>query len=181
MGGGLLHRTATSANPGYQTPYHRYYGQESDLQTCPFLRPASYHREKSKKDEPRVVLCFYLAPARNHPTCTVRVLVKATKKVAITRDMTWPDLPSASTSNNERYLPDSGGKPVVESIATVKQEVEQSESDQDNDSDGDEDVLDGGKTVGLVTVSMVIPDPQLHLRGDLLNLRDQPWRDREFH
>ena len=84
-----FNRAATSANPGMKSSNCRYYRNEPDLMIRAFLRPGFYRRTKRRKDEPHAAPCFYLAPAPNHPSGTARGLVKGTRSIAVSRDLTW--------------------------------------------------------------------------------------------
>lgn len=74
-----------------------------------FLRPGFYRGTKRRKDEPRAVLCFFLESASNHPPGTARLLLKGTRSVTVSRDLTWlhllpdgePDEVSAAASGSD--------------------------------------------------------------------------------
>ena len=44
--------------------------------------------------DPKARECFYLSPARNHPSESKRVLVHSRTKVMVTRNVTWAHVPS---------------------------------------------------------------------------------------
>ena len=84
-----MNRAATVSNPQWQSPFKQYYGKDPPSRLLGFLHPGFVTRERSRKDDPRAVPCFYLGPAPNHPSGTVRVLTKDTRSIVPTRDTAW--------------------------------------------------------------------------------------------
>ena len=81
-------RTATVANSGNRSPHEMFYGVTPQSSPIPFLKP----RFCTNKMDPKARECFYLGPARNHPSESKRVLVR-TGKVIIIRNVTWVHVP----------------------------------------------------------------------------------------
>ena len=85
-------RTATVANSGNRSPHEMFYGVTSQSSPIPFLKQGFCKFKRANKMDPRARECFYLGPARNHPSKSKRVLVR-TGKVIITRNVTWVHVP----------------------------------------------------------------------------------------
>ena len=87
-------RTATVGNSRNRSPYEMFHGEPSHTSPIPFLKPGfcKYKRMMDKID-PKARGCFYLSPARNHPSESKRVLVHS-RKVIVTRNVTWAHVPS---------------------------------------------------------------------------------------
>ena len=117
-----------------------------------FLHPGFVTRERSRKDDPRAVPCFYLGPAPNHPSGTVRVLTKDTRSIVSTRDVTWLDMKDARAG-----IQQGGNQSAAEALLTKNEgaigsnfisDGSGSSSDQmtisenDSDSDNGDDVGD---------------------------------------
>ena len=85
-------RTATVANPGNRSPHEIFYGVTPQSSPIPFLKPGFCKFKRANKMDPKARECFYLGPARNHPSESKRVLVR-TGKMIITRNFTWPMWP----------------------------------------------------------------------------------------
>ena len=81
-------RTATVANPGNRSPYEMFYGEPPKMSPIPFLKPGFCKHKRKTKMDPKARECFYLSPARNHPSESKRVLVHS-RKVIVTRNVTW--------------------------------------------------------------------------------------------
>ena len=87
-----LNRTATRANPNLLSPDQMWSGKAPPIRLFPFLKPAFCHSKRLSKDLPRAIPCFYLGPAPYHPRDAYRVMTADTRKVVITRDVTWKTL-----------------------------------------------------------------------------------------
>ena len=85
-------RTATVANSGNRSPHEMFYGVTSQSSPIPFLKPGFCKFKLTNKMDPKARECFYLGPARNHPSESKRVLVR-TGKVIITRNVIWAHVP----------------------------------------------------------------------------------------
>ena len=86
------HRTATVGNSGNFSPHEKFYGVTPQSSPIPFLKPGLCKFKHKNKMDPKARECFYLGPARNHPSESKRVLVR-TGKVIITRNVTWAHVP----------------------------------------------------------------------------------------
>ena len=69
-----------------------FYGETPQSSPIPFLKPGFYKFKRTNKMDPKVTECFYLGPARNHPSESKRMLVR-TGKVIIARNVTWAHVP----------------------------------------------------------------------------------------
>ena len=81
-------RTATIANSGNRSPHEMFYGVTPQSSPIPFLKTRFCKFKRSNKMDPKARECFYLGPARDHPSESKRVLVR-TGKVIIIRNVTW--------------------------------------------------------------------------------------------
>ena len=95
-------RTATVANSGNRSPHEMFYGVTPQSSPIPFLKPAFCKFKRANKMDPKARECFYLGPARNHPSERKRVLVR-TGKVIITRNVTWAHVPLSRPLTVEVY------------------------------------------------------------------------------
>ena len=85
-------RIATVASSGNRSPHEMFYGVTSQSSPIPFLKPGFCKFKRANKMDHKARECFYLGPARNHPSESKRVLVR-TGKVIITRNVTWVHVP----------------------------------------------------------------------------------------
>lgn len=76
-----------------------------------FLCLISSAEKLSEKDGPRVVCCFYLGHAPQHPSGTVCIRTKSIILFLTTRYVTWLDMEDASLSagNGGSIVPTNGG------------------------------------------------------------------------
>ena len=81
-------RTSTLGNSRNRRPHEMLYGEPSQTSLIPFLKPGFCKYKRMNKIDPKTRECFYLSPARNHPSESKRVLVYS-RKVVVTRNITW--------------------------------------------------------------------------------------------
>ena len=101
-------RTATVANSSNRSPHEMFYGETPQSSPIPFLKPRFCKLKPTNKMDPEVTGCFYLGPARNHPSESKRVLVR-TGKIVITRNVTWAHVP-LSRPPTARSMPSVEGE-----------------------------------------------------------------------
>lgn len=96
----MLHRTCTSGSPDFQSPHEMYFWQNAPLQLycSTVFAPGLYRRKHTNKDQTNALPCFCVGFAKNHPSGPARVLVEGTRPDAITRDVSWCELPSGKKS-----------------------------------------------------------------------------------
>ena len=85
-------RSATVANSGNRSPHEMFYGVTPQSSPIPFLKPGFCKFKRTNNMDPKARECFYLGPARNHPSENKRVLVR-TGKVIISRKVAWAHVP----------------------------------------------------------------------------------------
>ena len=85
-------RTATVANSGNRSPHEMFYGVTPQSSPMPFLKPGFCKFKRGNKVDPKARECFYLGPARNHPSESKRVVVR-TGKVITARNVIWAHVP----------------------------------------------------------------------------------------
>ena len=85
-------RTETVTNSGNRSPHEMFYGVTPQSSPIPFLKPGFCKFKRTNKMDPKARGCFYLGPARNHPSESKRVLVR-TGRVIITGNVTWANVP----------------------------------------------------------------------------------------
>ena len=102
-------RTATVANPGSRSPYEMFYGNPPQTSPIPFLKPGFCKYKRMNKMDPKARECFYLGPARNHPSESKRVLVR-TRKVIVTRNVTWAHERSSLTAVSKPSVEGEGNE-----------------------------------------------------------------------
>ena len=88
-----LNWTATSANPGFNSPYVMWFGSPPSSSPFPFLKPGFCSVKRRNKFKPKAVRCWYLGPASNYPRDAMRILCKSGRVVA-TRHVTWTHVPA---------------------------------------------------------------------------------------
>ena len=104
-------RTAIVANSGDRSPHEMFYRVTPQSSPIPFLKPGFCKFKRTNKIDPKARECFYLGPARNHPSESKRVLVR-TEKMVITRNDTWAHVP-LSRPPTVRSTPLVEGKAVT--------------------------------------------------------------------
>lgn len=87
--------TGKGANPGNLTPNQMWHGCRPPCGLPPFLKPGYYQEKRGNNLKPKVPLCFYLGPQRNHPTDSTRVLTES-GAVVTTLVVTWIRVSSPS-------------------------------------------------------------------------------------
>ena len=85
-------RTASEANSGNRSPHEMSYGETPQSSPIHFLKAGFCKFKRTNKMDPKAGECFYLGPARNHPSESKRVLVR-TGKVITTKNVTWVHVP----------------------------------------------------------------------------------------
>lgn len=92
-----LDRTSTSANSNFASAHEGYCGQSAPLKLLPSLTPGSCKRRCTSKEKFKAVLCFCRGLAKNHPQGTSLLLVRDTRAVDISRDVTWRSMPESQS------------------------------------------------------------------------------------
>ena len=87
-------RTATTVGNFWNRPsYEMFHGQPSQTSPILFLKLGFYKYKRFNEMDPKARDYFYLSPARNHPSESMRVLVNS-RNVIVTRNVTWDHVPS---------------------------------------------------------------------------------------
>ena len=80
-----LNCTATTANPGDESPYEMWYGSPPPRgEVWPFLKPAVCRVKRNNKSQPKALDCYYVEPGVNHPRDCMRLLI-ANRSILTTR------------------------------------------------------------------------------------------------
>ena len=87
-------RTATSSNKDYKSPYEMWYRKAPPPTVLQWFQPCFFKSKRKNKSDMQAKEGFLLGPALDHPHDTYRVLDKVTRKVHITRDVTWRHVPT---------------------------------------------------------------------------------------
>ena len=92
----VLNRSPTTANPGNLSPYQMWYGKPPPPTLLEWLQPCFYTEKRKRKIDAQAQPGFYLGPAKNHPSGTMRIFSQETRQVIISRDVTWRHVPPAT-------------------------------------------------------------------------------------
>ena len=93
----------TSANPGFKSPHEKWFGSPSSSSPFPFLRSGFRSVRSRNKLQPKGVRCWYLGPAPNYPSDSMRILCKSVRVVA-TRHVTWAHVPTNLPSTPQQAI-----------------------------------------------------------------------------
>ena len=126
-----LNNTATTANPGNESPHEMRYGTAAPASPHPFLHPAYCRWKRPLKSHPRAESCLNLGPGIDHPSDSLRMLARS-NKVVETRSVTWeatlstgapspplPEMPEQGATVDLEEAPEPGGTDVYESAPTT--------------------------------------------------------------
>lgn len=83
-----MKRSFSTSNATWRSLFSRYYGRQPPAKLQSFLHSGSYLEERSRRDDPRAVLCFIPRFAPNHPSGSVRVLANDFRAILMTQDIT---------------------------------------------------------------------------------------------
>ena len=131
-----LNCTATTANPGDESPYEMWYGLPPPRGAVwPFLKPAVCRVKRNNKSQPKAQDCYYVGPAIDHPRDCIRVLT-ANRSILTTRNVTWRHVPLS------RLAPPQQLPPIAEEGGSTAGEGASGERAPSQGGGGAEEVLD---------------------------------------